>query len=106
MRIREISLKEAKDEGDDERQLDRLASSGTSDVSGLTFLQSSSNFGSEYHFQVSSTSSPPTSTILTAREDDETLRYGNLPPTSPLTTAATTVLPSKHKDRKRLIIFP
>ncbi|KAL0245673.1 hypothetical protein I308_104807 [Cryptococcus tetragattii IND107] len=74
MRIREISLKEAKDDEDDERQLDRLASSGTSDVSGLTFLQSSSNFGSEYHFQVSSTSSPPTSTILTAREDDETLR--------------------------------
>ncbi|XAO24441.1 hypothetical protein I312_103242 [Cryptococcus bacillisporus CA1280] len=74
MRIQEISLKEAKDDEDDERQWDRLASSGTSDVSGLTSLQSSPKFGSEYHFHLSSTSSPPTSTILTAREDDETLR--------------------------------
>lgn len=51
MRIRWISLKEAKDDEDDERKWDQLTSSGTSDVSGLTSLQSSPNFGSEYHFR-------------------------------------------------------
>ncbi|KIR98479.1 hypothetical protein L804_04052 [Cryptococcus deuterogattii 2001/935-1] len=49
----------------------------------MGMMNLSPNFGSEYQFQASSTFSPPTSTIPTAREDNETLRYGNLPPMSP-----------------------